>query len=465
MQAHFVRGSSVIMRCCLSLVLGLTVTGCALSDEPIPAGPIETGPLLGDLTAAATGSPLPPTESTPEPAQVIHTAPQSSGMVSGSVDNGTDDAPVPADLSVELRGVKVDGAGSITEFLARTAQIDADRSFFFKDVPLDVPSSAYIVRAIYDGVEFTNGTIVDPAVLSIELPLVIYENTTDPSVITVDAMHLLIRRHPDALLVAQVMVFSNASDRVYVSPEPVAGGRRGSVVVPVPADAYGLSFEEGELGGRFVVAVDGLVYDTRQVIPGQESHVVTASYIVPFGGPGQVSLPITYPTRAVNVLVEEGMQVSSPDLVDGGSLVVQEQAIHKYLARDIAAGQSLDVHLIPAGGWVDTLRVILAVLIVLLVLVSVLYWLLIARRGSGKAVSAQPSEEHQRLARQIAALDEALRAGKFNRFEWEAQRAEIEAQMAETDYLLATPANAAHLRQSIAETQAGSYEEQELLDI
>ncbi|MEP7190404.1 MAG: type II toxin-antitoxin system prevent-host-death family antitoxin [Roseiflexaceae bacterium] len=35
----------------------------------------------------------------------------------------------------------------------------------------------------------------------------------------------------------------------------------------------------------------------------------------------------------------------------------------------------------------------------------------------------------------------------------------------ETRYLLANPANAAHLRQSIAEAQAGAHEEQELLDI
>jgi len=35
----------------------------------------------------------------------------------------------------------------------------------------------------------------------------------------------------------------------------------------------------------------------------------------------------------------------------------------------------------------------------------------------------------------------------------------------ETRYLLAHPANAAHLRQSIAEAQAGIVEERELLDI
>jgi antitoxin YefM len=34
----------------------------------------------------------------------------------------------------------------------------------------------------------------------------------------------------------------------------------------------------------------------------------------------------------------------------------------------------------------------------------------------------------------------------------------------ETRYLLANPANAAHLRQSIAEAQAGNLQEQELID-
>jgi len=35
----------------------------------------------------------------------------------------------------------------------------------------------------------------------------------------------------------------------------------------------------------------------------------------------------------------------------------------------------------------------------------------------------------------------------------------------ETRYLLASPANAAHLRQSIAEAQAGAAEERKLLDV
>ena len=35
----------------------------------------------------------------------------------------------------------------------------------------------------------------------------------------------------------------------------------------------------------------------------------------------------------------------------------------------------------------------------------------------------------------------------------------------ETRYLLSNPANAAHLRQSIAEAQAGTMQEQELLDV
>lgn len=435
-------GGPVVVRLCLGIAVGLLVAGCTLSDEPVPVGPVEVGPLPGEATAGPSPEPTaarptsPPIEATPTSSSGSGVAPQASGTVSGTVRNGTGDAPIPADLEVELHGVAVDDAGNISEFFTRTTKIDQDGTYRFDDVPFDVPFSAYVAQAIHGGVEFTSGAMIVPETPVLDLPLTIYENTTDPSVIVVDAMHLIISPHPDALVVNEVMVFINASDRVYVSPQPVAGGRRGSVVVPVPADAYGLSFEDGELGGRFVEA-DGSIYDTRQVIPGQDPHVVTASYIVPFSGSGQISLPITYPTRAVNVLIDEQIQVRSPALTDGGTQVIQEQAYHKYQAQDLAAGQSLDLQIGSEARWAEIVQIVLAVLVGLLGIASVLYWLLIARRRSKAPrvetadLSAPLDAERQELIRQIAALDEAHEAGKINRFEWETRRAELKAELAE----------------------------------
>lgn len=432
-----------MVRWCLGIVVGLSIAGCTLSDEPIPVGPVEVGPLPVDVTAAqpsaeptAAGPTQPAAESTPISPSPTSAASQASGAVTGTVRNGTGDASVPADLEIELHGVTVDAAGNISEFFTRTTTVDQGDTYRFDDVPFDIPFSAYVAQVIYDGVEFSSGTMIDPESPTLDLPLTIYENTTDPSVISVDAMHLILSRHPNALLVNEVMVFSNAGDRVYVSPQPVAGGRRGSVIVPIPADAYGLSFDGGELGGRFVAAGE-LVYDTRQVFPGQESHVVTASYIVPFDGSGQIALPITYPTRSVTVLIEEGMQVRSTVLADGGSQVIQEQAFQKYVAQDLAAGQSLDLQIGSAAGWVETLRIVLAALVGLLGIASVLYWLLVARKRGEAPVaetdhpSGPVDAERQELLRQMAALDEALEAGKINRFEWETRRAELKADLVE----------------------------------
>ncbi|MBN1312901.1 MAG: hypothetical protein JXB30_15915 [Anaerolineae bacterium] len=425
------------------MVVGLLAAGCGLSNEPVPAGPIETGPLPGEMVNELVPEPtgVEPGQSSPTPSAPTSPAPggeapQPDGVVMGTVHNGTDDAPVPTGLDIELRGVMVDETDSIAEFLSRTIEIEPDGSFRFEDVPFDVPFSAYIVKVIYDGVEFAAGAVVDASSPFMELPLAIYENTTDPSVITVDAMHLVLNRHPDALLVTEVIVLSNAGDRVYVSPQPVAGGRRGSILLPIPGDAYGLSFEDGELGGRFV-ASGGQIYDTQQVFPGQGSHTITASYILPFSGTRQVSLPITYPTLAVNVFIEEGMQISTPLLAEGGLQIIQEQAFHKYQASDLAAGQSLDMQVDSVGGWTPALQIILAMLVCLLVIASVFYWFLAARRGSRahdaakERLSAFATPEYQALIGRIAALDEALEAGKVNRFEWEAERAELKAKVAE----------------------------------
>ncbi|MBN1427747.1 MAG: hypothetical protein JXB07_05130 [Anaerolineae bacterium] len=431
MRDRSLSGSLIVMRFWLIVVVGLTVTGCSLSDEPIPAGPIEIGPLPGEITdeLALESSQSPDVPSLP-------TLPYPERVVAGKVRNGTDDASIPSGLKIELRGVMVEETGSAKEFLSRTVEIAQDGTFRFEDVPFDVPSSAYIVRVIYDGVEFADGAIVDSGKPALDLSPVIYEHTTDPAVLNVDAMYLILNQHPNALLVTEVMVLSNASDRVYVSPQPIAGGRRGSILIPVPGDAYGLSFDGGELGGRFIVS-DGHVYDTRQVLPGEESHMITANYVLPFSETRQISFPITYPTHVVTVLAEEEIKVTSLVLTDGGSQVIQGQAFLKYQAYNLTAGQSLDLQIEPASGWISTLRFFLAGLIILLAIASLFYgWLFV--RGHGKlrgkhtdrfAISLGP--EHQGLIGQIAALDESFEAGKLNRFEWEAQRAELKAKLAE----------------------------------
>ena len=387
------------------------------------------------LTFSYSDSPTEPAQAEapavpPEEAEAGPAVTSEAGIVQGVVTNATAGASVPAGLEVKLSGLRLDENGDVVEFITTSKPIAADGSFRFTDLPMDNPDSAYVVSVVYNGVEFANGVRVDPAVPSVDLPITIYETTTDPSVVTVEALHFVIREHPDALLVMQLYVFSNSSDRVFVSPDPVSGGRRGGVAIALPPDAYGVQFEEGEMGGRFIAAGD-LIYDMQQVTPGSRSHTIVLSYFLPADGAREISLPLLYRTSQITVLAPEGRQISSGQLNPAGTEVISGAAYNKYLGQNLVPGSTLSFTVRPAFSARTTLQIVLGAALGVVVIGGVILLIVQRRRWS----EAEPAEglqpEVEALIRQIAELDEAFEAGRLNRFEYEAQRAALKAALAE----------------------------------
>ena len=243
-------------------------------------------------------------------------------------------------------------------------------------------------------------------------------------------MHLIIRAHPDALLVTQLYVFSNASNRLYVSEEPVSGGRRGSVAISLPPDAYGTTFEEGQIGGRFIPVGDR-IYDTDQLLPGNRTQAIIVNYFLPYDGPREVAIPILYRTSQVTVLAQEGQRIRSEQLNDAGTEVIDQTAYVKYLGSDFAPGETLAFRLQPSSGASRALPVILLTAVGALIIGGVVYWVAQQRGLIPEPVEAKLSPREEGLIREIVQLDEAFEAGRINRFEYEARRADLKATLIE----------------------------------
>ena len=402
----------------------------AVAELPSPTPTIS--PEIG-ATPGATGEATQPTDATPGATpEAVTSALGALGAVRGSVINGTSGGASTSGMEIQLKGLTLDDTGQIIEFMTKTGAVEADGSYSFADLPFDRQQSAYAVSVIYNGVEFANAELIDPSKPEMDLQVTVYETATDPSVLSVASHHLILQQHPDALLVNEVMILSNASDRVFVSPEPVAGGRKGSVAIVIPADAYGLAFEGGELGGRFAQVGD-TIYDTQQILPGDQSHTITLSYILPFSAARDMTIDVSYPTAQLNVLAEEGLDVSSAQLTNMGAADVPGQTTYtRYNAQNLTVGQPVTIRASKPIQINDALRIGLSALLAALVIGSGALWL--ARRRAGPAKSASVAirpDLDEGLVKQIAALDDDFAAGKINRFDYEARRAELKAALAE----------------------------------
>ncbi len=351
-------------------------------------------------------------------------------------------APVEAGTEVSLTGISVDMAGNFNEFLNTTTTTDDAGAYRFTDLPADLESSAYVVTVSYNGVEFADGAVIDPLVPVMDLPIVVREATSDPGVISVDAAHIIFRQHPDALLVMQLFVFSNNSpDQVYLSEEVVRSGQRGSVAVQLPPDADSIQFEEGGLGGRFVQFEDK-IYDTQMVLPGQGSHAIIVSYILPFEGSREVEIPFEFGAAQVTVLSQGEGQIRSSALESAGAETIGGETFNKYVGSNIGPGETLAMR-VSTGSFLSTLEpYLLPGLIglgVLLILGGGAYWYFTRSRADeyedgeidAEDVEGGFTPEQEALLKQIADLDNDYDAGKINRFDYEARRAEIKARLAE----------------------------------
>jgi len=255
--------------------------------------------------------------------------------VIGVVENGTAGAGIPAGLAVELHGFRDE-----QEVLVQEAPAAAGGSFRFAGVARDI--EMLIVRVEYQGVAYYSqvGTPgVDAAAL--ELPVVVYETTDDPSGLVVTQLHIFVTREGAELRLAEYHRFANRTDRTYVGIVDRPTGERTTVTFLLPAGATNLRFGGGEAGGRFLARVGGLA-DTQPILPGENTAEVLFSYDLPVAGPGPIERVYGAPVDSVNIIVPgESLRVVGEGLTAAGTEVTDWGPALVYTGGPLAAGAPL----------------------------------------------------------------------------------------------------------------------------
>ncbi len=257
-----------------------------------------------------------------------------TGSVSGTVINASG-GETPDDLQITLHGFD-----NMEETLTLSTTVQSDGSYLFPEVEMPAGrafiSSTEYGQAIYG----SDVAVAEQGKDNVDLPLPIYKSTTDPSVLSVDRLHIFFEYvEPDTLRVVELFIISNLSNRTLVAPqegEPV-------VTYQLPSGAENLQFEDGALGDRFTQTANGFG-DNAVIRPGSGQHQVVVSFDMPYQRRLELSQPITLPVNAVVILVpEDGPQVSSSMLQDAGERPVQGVSYRMYTSDRLEAGRELDL--------------------------------------------------------------------------------------------------------------------------
>lgn len=415
------------------------------------------GKPLAEIAQVVTSQPVVPTVlpnqpiTTPETTAETAALESAPGTISGQVTNGTAGGSVPSGLTMNLRVFDLTtGSEDIVE--TRETLLNADGTYTFSDVPLEV-GRAYDVFTFYQDRSFGNSVIPqDLTTTSLDLPVSLYEPTSDSSVIQVSGMVSQIVVANGSLQVAQVYSFINTSDRVFTTDNnlgqnSVGDSRYGSIHVSVPPGAQLLGFADTQ--SRYVVSEDGrTVTDTALVLPG-EGHILHLLYTLPYTGELQLEQPVNYAVEGpVRLLVTPGtIAVSSPQLPSigpqtlrnvtyqgyGGNLTLAPNEVIRYQLRGLpSATADTGAPNVVSGG---TLVAVVLVGIGAIIIAVGLYIFLRGRRSVSTPAGAGDMQSDRSLIdgliRQIAELDEAKATGQLHEATYQKRRSRLKARLAE----------------------------------
>jgi hypothetical protein len=370
---------------------------------------------------------------------------QGTGVIEGRVVNGTAGGPeVGAGIAVSLHTLRGQTEGPVLD-----TATDANGNFRFEGLDTD-PTLEYWPEVVYldvpydspDPYQFQEGEMALDAVLTV------YETTEDDSAITLGSAHLIMESFGEMLRISEIHLYSNSGDRTFVGHKDEAG-QRTTLFIPLPDSTVGLSFQEEPSADRYV-EVEGGLWDTDPVPPGQETGLVFFSYhLAVTGNSMSLERHFAYPVNTLNILVAQpGLTLRSDQLQDMGPQSFQGRDYDFFVMQGLAPDMPLQMELLPsevasssgmpaapestdltssggaAQGSQGVLRGLGFVLAALAV-IGVLVYALSARRPAVAVVTPDltANARSSRLLTELAELEDAYAAGQVDDTTYERERA------------------------------------------
>jgi hypothetical protein len=270
----------------------------------------------------------------------IRTLAQGQGVIEGQVVNGTANGGSVEGLTVTLHIFS-----GMEEQPSQTATTDAEGRFHFEGLSTEA-DYGYVLLLNYGGVDYGSDLLIlSEGETTLSTPIQVYEPTDSDEAIRIERAHIFVDFQEGELLVGEMYLFSNSSDRTYIGAEEVAEGQRGTLRLHLPTGAKGLTFEDGELGQRFFETEEGFV-DTWPLQPSQASRQLMFRYSLPYDPSGYaLARDISYPLKAINVLVADvGVDIISDQLTLEGSRGMGEQSYLNLSGQNLSEGERLTLH-------------------------------------------------------------------------------------------------------------------------
>ena len=435
----------------------LLLSACSLADDitpppgyqsPIPQPTIQATALatespMGTMTespastVAATEAVSTATSGAPENATgaVTGTPGEMIGAISGKITNKSGGS-VPANMKVVLHVFQHDTTGSqFNEIQTQETSANADGTYSFANVSMPT-TQVFYVSVDYANTTYESTSIVPTAGQTVyDLPVDIYETTTDASGLFADQLHIILDySQADTIQVIEFYVISNPGVKTVIPAQKGAA----IVTASLPKGYTNLQFQDGQLGDRYIQTADGFG-DTLPVPPGSQKYQLVFAFNLPYSANFDFVEPFSLNVSSITFLVSEGVKADAPGIIDGG-LKDMGNGGGKYQLYTLdgrKAGESMKVSVSgapgqvsstpPATGTDSTRNIIIGVGALGLALMLAGGWLFWRDRKRAPVEEVFPAEESNsdEIIDAIIALDDQYKAGNIAAGAYQQRRADL----------------------------------------
>lgn len=423
-----------------SVAVYVQALGLSYSGDTIPATAWETTP-----ASAATQAITNTVGITATPAITTTTAISGTivGTVSGLVTNGSGGA-LPPDLTVTLRGFE-QGEIHVQNVITQTVAVQEGGKYLFSRV--DLPTGRIFMATVdYQGATYASKvTTVNAGDHALDMPIELFDTTTDASGLVVDRLHLFVEPIDNNLLrLVEVFIISNPG-KFTVAPSQAGAP---NVAFTLPVGASNLQFQDGALGERYLKTEDGFA-DTQPVNPGFGAYQVVFAFDMPYSGKLELTQPLNLPVTALVVLTPDtAFKINGANLSDEGISTMQARNIHLYSAASLPAGAVFQItiadpsffqQLTSKTNTFSSLAIGVGALGLVFIVVG---WILYRRNRrtsrpayrpaavNGNGLPVAPTEDTpDALMDAILALDDLHKAGKLSAESYQKRRVELKSRL------------------------------------
>lgn len=360
--------------------------------------------------------------------------------VTGVITNGTAGAASPAaGLVVNVHTFDPnDNMGNVTTLSTTLA---ADGTFVVENIPSFVGWEAAVSTTYNDVLYSSQLASVVAGQPVLDLPVTVYENTTETAGVVVEQMHMFFDFGPGTISVMELFIVSNNGDRAVVNPS-------GTIEFVLPEGATDLQVQ-GEMEGLDYVRTEQGFAETRSIAPGSGTGQILVSFSLPYAGQLKYEQKMLYPVAAAGVLVPEGLVTLTSDMLqDEGLQNMQNTAYRIHGTLDMKAGDVLSFQLsgdpnsatAMTGSTVSTpgtvtqagldpkaLGIGIGVLGIVVVIIGVWFY----RRQSSADDTSTDDLSQDDLLQAIADLDDDFEQGDLEEPVYKRRRAKLKAQLVE----------------------------------